>query len=72
VAEWSIAAVSKTVEPSRVPEVRILSLPPLLNPQDVELRGAVIEARNKLSEASFLTKAIWEIRTMKLLGVVTQ
>ena len=27
-AEWSIAAVSKTVEPSRVPEVRILSLPP--------------------------------------------
>src|SRR4051812_4625679 len=28
VAEWSIAAVSKTVVPLRVPEVRILSLPP--------------------------------------------
>src|SRR5436190_19564332 len=28
VAEWSIAAVSKTVEPLRVPEVRILSSPP--------------------------------------------
>src|SRR5207237_3930192 len=30
VAEWSIAAVSKTVEPLRVPEVRILSSPPSL------------------------------------------
>jgi hypothetical protein len=30
VAEWSIAAVSKTVEPLRVPEVRILSSPPFL------------------------------------------
>src|SRR6185503_12729325 len=30
VAEWSIAAVSKTVDPSRGPEVRILSLPPFL------------------------------------------
>jgi hypothetical protein len=30
VAEWSIAAVSKTVEPLPVPEVRILSLPPFV------------------------------------------
>src|ERR1039457_4277698 len=31
VAEWSIAAVSKTVDPLRGPEVRILSSPPVLS-----------------------------------------
>ncbi|MBI3208787.1 MAG: hypothetical protein HYZ37_07785 [Candidatus Solibacter usitatus] len=40
-------------------------------PNDVELRCAAMNAWAQLSEASLLTKAVWEIRTKKLLGAIS-
>jgi hypothetical protein len=40
-------------------------------PNSMELPSAAINAWNQLSEASFWTKAIWEIRTRILLGAVS-
>jgi hypothetical protein len=39
-------------------------------PNDMELPTAALNAWNSLSQASLLTKAIWEIRTRSLLGVI--
>jgi hypothetical protein len=39
-------------------------------PNRMELPSAAINAWNQLSEASFWTKAVWEIRTRNLLGAI--
>ena len=41
-----------------------------LYPNDMELPAAAVDAWNSLCQASLLTKAIWEIRTKSLLGVI--
>jgi hypothetical protein len=41
-----------------------------LYPNDMELPAAAVNAWNSLCQASLLTKAIWEIRTKSLLGVI--
>jgi hypothetical protein len=43
----------------------------LLYPHDVELSVAVSNAWEQLRRTSFLTKAIWEIRTRSLLGMIS-
>jgi hypothetical protein len=42
-----------------------------LYPGDMDLVSAAIEAWKRLCEASLLTKAVWEMRTRRLLGVIT-
>ncbi len=42
----------------------------LLYPADIDLCVAAANAWRQLSEATFLTKGIWEIRTRTLLGTI--
>jgi hypothetical protein len=68
VAEWSIAAVSKTVIPARVSEVRILSPPPAASSQKIEWSFRIEMAAKKnttFEDTLNLTSLEKEVITLK-------
>ncbi len=42
----------------------------MLYPKDLDLQAAAVAAWTKLVDGSLLGKAIWEIRTRALLGII--